>query len=61
MNIALETILAMLIDQNDGELFLGREFFEKDYEGMALAMSYDALRNGMVLELVKESEVTYDD
>lgn len=61
MNIDIEMILAALIDQNDNELFLGKEYLEKSYAGMVIAMTYDALRDGVMLELVKESEVTYDD
>lgn len=61
MKISLETVVAALVDQNEGELFLGREFMEKDYDGMVLAMTYDAVRNGMQIELVEESRVTYDD
>lgn len=61
MNIDLEFILAALADQNDGELFLGAEFLRKNYEGKVLAMTADPLRDGLSIELVKESEVTYDD
>ena len=61
MKIDLEFILAALADQNDGELFLGEEFLKKSYEGMVIAMTVDPLKSGLSIELVKESEVTYDD
>jgi hypothetical protein len=61
MKIDLEFILAALADQNDGELFLGEEYLKKSYEGMVIAMTVDPLKSGLSMELVKESEVTYDD
>lgn len=59
--IELEWILAALIKQNDGEVFVGKEFLEDSNEGLVMAITYDHLRDGMLLELVKESEVEYDD
>jgi len=61
MKIDIELILAALIEQNDGELFLGEEYLKKNYEGMVIAMAVDAENRGMLFELVNESEVTYDD
>jgi hypothetical protein len=61
MNIALETLLAALVDQNDGELFLGREYLQRDYDGMLLAITPDPLRDGLKFELVEQDDVTYDD
>lgn len=61
MNIDIELILAALIEQSDGELFLGEDYLKKSYEGMVIAMSVDAENKGLLFELVNESEVQYDD
>jgi hypothetical protein len=61
MKVDIELILAALIDQSDGELFLGEDYLKKSYEGMVIAMAVDAENRGMLFELVNESEVTYDD
>lgn len=61
MNIAMETILAALVDQNDGELFLGKEFMNKNYEGWLLAITPDPLRDGIKFELIEQDKVTYDE
>jgi hypothetical protein len=61
MKVDIELILAALIEQSDGELFLGEDYLKKSYEGMVIAMAVDAENRGMLFELVNESEVTYDD
>lgn len=61
MNIDIELILAALIEQNDGELFLGEQYLKKSYEGMVIAMAVDAENKRLLFELVDESEVKYDD
>ena len=60
-NLSLELLLAALIDQNDGELFLGREFLKKDYAGQMLAITPDPARDGIKFELIEEDDVIYDD
>lgn len=61
MNVELEGVLAALIDQNEGELFLGSEFIAKDYAGKAIAIQADALRDGWVMSLVNVKEVQFED
>lgn len=61
MNIPLDNILAAMIDQNDGDIFLGQEYVVKEYGGKAIAITHDPLRDGWSLTLVDEKDVTYDD
>ena len=61
MKIDLEAILAALIDQNEGELFIGMEYMDRNYEGKAIAIDLDALRNGIAMTLIDTEEIKYDD
>lgn len=60
MNFPVELFLAAFVEQ-EGEIFIGAEYLDRSYEGKALALEPDMLRDGVVISLVDESEVTYDD
>jgi hypothetical protein len=61
MKIDLEFVLAALIEQADGALTLGTKYLLEDYGGKVIAMTYAPDGSQLLLELLDEDEVTYDD
>lgn len=59
--IAIEEILAAVIDDNGGRLEINRESMEKSYDGKVMAIDYDYKKERVVLTLVDGEDVDYED
>lgn len=59
--IAVEEILAAVIDSYGGRLEIDRESMEKSYDGKVMAIDYDYKKERVVLTLVDGEDIDYED
>lgn len=60
MNIAIEDILAAIIQEQDGEIYLSLETYEEDRSGKIIAIEYFEESHSLRLTLAEESELKDD-
>lgn len=60
MNVAIEEVLAALIDDNDGELTITPEQLSKNRAGMIIAIDFDDERNLVVFTLQDAEDIIYE-
>ena len=60
-NVAIESVLAAVIDANDGVLSVSAEQLKKDRSGFAIAIDYDEATSMVLFTLVESENIEYDD
>lgn len=60
-NVAIENVLAAVIDANGGALSVPAEQLKKDRSGFAIAIDYDEATSMVLFTLVESEDIEYDD
>jgi len=62
-NIPVEVLLALIVMQQEdkGGTFLSKEEMERSLTGLNIGMDWDEERNGLVLFMIEEENIDYDD
>ena len=59
--IALETVLAAIIEGVGGVLTVPAELLKQDRAGMSIAIEYDDKKDRVMFTLVESEDIEYDD
>ena len=58
--VAIEQVLAAIIDQQDGLVRIDAELFSVDRGGKVIAIDYDSKTNTILLSLAESDDIDYD-